>query len=375
MRKTWVYSIALLWVGFSWAQDLSIDEKYDRTFAITDRSNVEIVNKYGEVILNTWYRDSVRIFVRVSATGKNRDDVSREMDRVDIELRQIGNLVTGITSFDQKRSKGFFGELLDQVSDYSQTMIGSSKKLSVDFEVWMPADLPITVENKFGDVYLANFTDNISVDVSHGDIRGNEILGNLNLKHSFGKFRFDYVERGTLTLRGVEGKINRSDYLSFESSSSEFDLGEIKDLQINSRNDKFQVEQLYNAIGEGSFTDLNVDLFLNEMQLSFNYGEIFLSSIDKDFEKLRISGKSTDINLILDQASYINTRIVGEEDKMILPNSMLVMKKDVLEEEERIILSGYVGNTNTTHSDLDLDLRDGELIISIKETDIFTNRN
>ena len=48
-----------------------MEEKYDKTFAIGEIGNVDISNKYGEVIVNTWYKDSVRIQVSVSANGKN----------------------------------------------------------------------------------------------------------------------------------------------------------------------------------------------------------------------------------------------------------------------------------------------------------------
>ncbi len=375
MKTLGVYSLLILFaVGGVAAQDFSIEEKYDRTFAATESSSVEIRNKYGEIIVNTWYKDSVRVFVRVAATGKSRDDINSEMRRVDVELRKIGNLITGFTSFDQGRSRGFFGELMSQVSDVSQTMLGS-KKISVDYEIWLPADMPLTIENKFGDVYMANMTNQVNLDLSHGDLRGNEITGSFNLNQSFGKFRFDHLAKASMTLRGVEGKINRAELLTVESGSSELELGEIQDMQVNSRNDKYHFDRISTLIGEGSFTDFNVDYFLGEMQLNCNYGEVFLSQIDKDFDKIGITGKSTDINLILNQASYINTRIIGEEENMILPNSMLVMKKGDIDEEGRIALAGYVGNTNSSFSTLDLDLRSGDLIISIKETDIFTNRN
>ena len=151
-------------------------------------------------------------------------------------------------------------------------------------------------------------------------------------------------------------------------------MGEVESLQINSRNDKYDVEMIAEIIGEGTFTDLNLDFVSSTARLDFDYGEIFISRIEKDFSRIAIKGKSCDINMILDQASYIKTRIIGQEDRMILPNSMLGMKKEPLE-EDRISLSGFVGNTNSTNSILDVDINSGELIISIKETDIFTNRN
>ncbi len=374
MKKILAYSLVMI-IGFAgFGQEFSLEENYDRTFEIGEKATVDINNKYGEVIINTWYKDSVRILVTVSAKGKTRDAINKEIRRVDVDIRQVGSIISAVTEFDQERGRGFFGELLDQVSDYSQNVIGG-KKITVDYEVWLPMELEINIENKFGDVYLADLNGPVSIDLSHGDLRANQIRDHLILTHSFGKFRFDNVHEANFNLRGVEGKINSAHSLNFESSSSELDLGEIQTMQLNSRNDKYEIDILEDIIGEGSFTDLSVDKITRNANLDFNYGEIFISQIEKDFGKISIAGKSCDINMILDQASYINTTIIGEEERMILPNSMLVMKKEFVPEEGRIVLSGFVGNTNTTNGILDIDSKGGELIISIKETDIFTDRN
>jgi len=76
----------------------------------------------------------------------------------------------------------------------------------------------------------------------------------------------------------------------------------------------------------------------------------------------------------LNQASFIKTFIKGPEDRMILPNSMLVMKKEQFE-DGRISLSGDVGNTNIDHSQLVIDAQGGELVVSIKETSLFTEKD
>ena len=103
------------------------------------------------------------------------------MRRVEVELRKVGTLVTGVTKFDQGKNRGIFGDLLDQVSDYSQTVIGS-KKISVDYELWIPEDIDLTIENKFGDIYLASLTGPVSIDLSHGDLRANKVSNKLSLK-------------------------------------------------------------------------------------------------------------------------------------------------------------------------------------------------
>lgn len=372
MKRIWIYSLALALSTVSMAQ-VSLEETYQESFFIEDEASVDITNKYGDVIVNTWFKDSVKMKVLLRADGKTRSVVAKELSRVDIDIRQIGNLISGTTKLDQGKSRGLLGDLLDQVNDYSQSMIGG-KKIKIDYEIWLPEEVDISIENKFGDVYLSTLSGNVSIDLSHGDLRGNKITSDLVMDHSFGKHRFDHVEQGNFTLRGIESKIKTGTKLNIESSSSEMDFGDIEFVQINSRNDKIDIDQVRNMVGEGSFTDLELEMALSDISVDFDYGEIFINRIAKDFGKIILNGKSCDINMILDQGSYINTSITGMEAQMLLPNSMEIMKRDQLG-EGKISLNGFVGNTNTTHGVLKVNADDGELIISIKETDIFTDKN
>lgn len=373
MKKILIYSILTVFCSVLMAQNVKIEKNSDRSFHFNEGDKIDIVNKYGEIIVRTWMKDSVRIKVKTEAHGKTQETVNREMRRVELEFRKIGDIISGVTNFDRGRT-GLFGNLLNQVEDYSKSIVGGSR-ITVDYELWVPVKATLTLENKFGDIYLADLDGKVTIDLSHGDLRANSIGDELSLRHSFGKNTFDYIKKGELILRGADTRINRADRLEFESSSSEIDISTIDFLRINSRNDKFFIEEASKIAGEGSFTDMTLDYVIDHVDLEFNYGDVYLSRIDRDFTSIALTGKSSDINLILDQASYIKTYISGEEERMILPNSMLVLSREKLNEENNISLSGFVGNTNTNHSNLEINAQGGELIISIKETTMFTNKD
>ena len=88
-----------------------------------------------------------------------------------------------------------------------------------------------------------------------------------------------------------------------------------------------------------------------------------------------IVGKSTDINLVLDQASYFKSRIEGPEERMVLPNSMLTLQRQELDDGKSISLNGFVGNTNSKVGDLSVIAKGGKLIVAIQETPIFSKQD
>ncbi|MEQ9468809.1 MAG: hypothetical protein RLN88_15475 [Ekhidna sp.] len=344
------------------------ERDFKRSFAVPENAKVEVISKYGEVIIRTWEMDSVRFEVLVRAEGKNSAAVNKSMSRVDVRFRKVGSVISAVTEIGS--SGGILGNVLSEV----EGVVGSNK-LQVDYQVWLPQDVMLSVENKFGDVYLTSLDGKVDLDISHGDIKANDFTKSLNLKHSFGKSSFGKLQDGTFTLRGAEVRVDQARNLNVESGSSEIRVDKIERIQLNSRNDKIHILDANEIMCEGSFTNLTSDLLRGSARLDFSYGDIYLSRISKDFNSIDITGKSTDINLILNQASYIKTYIKGPEDRMILPNSMLTMQRELFENEGKISLSGFVGNTNTRHSQLMVEADGGELIVAIKETPIFVDRD
>ncbi len=344
------------------------ERDFHQSFSVPENAKVEIVSKYGEVIVRTWELDSVRFEVVVRAEGKNSSVVAKSMARVDIKFRKVGSVISAVTEI--SKGSGFFGNVLSEVEG-----VMGNNKLKVDYEVWLPRDVLLSVENKYGDLYIADMDSRVDLNISHGDIKANNFSETLNLKHSFGKSSFGQLEDGIFKLRGSEIRVDQAKNLNVESGSSEIRVDKLNRAQFNSRNDKIQLYDVYEMICEGSFTHLTADLLRGSARLDFSYGDIYLSKIVKDFNSIDITGKSTDINLILNQASYIKTYIKGPEDRMILPNSMLIMQKEQFADEGKISLSGFVGNTNTNHGQLIVEADGGELIVAIKDTPIFVDKD
>ncbi|WP_421764087.1 hypothetical protein [Ekhidna sp.] len=366
--KKYFNILMLLLLALPLLSQVRQERDFNRSFAVSENAKVEIVSKYGEVIIRTWDLDSVRFEVVVRAEGKNSSVVAKSMSRVDIRFRKIGSVISAVTEVSS--GGGFFGSVMNEVGG-----VMGSNKLKVDYEVWLPKDVMLSVENKYGDVYLTNLEGKVDLNVSHGDIKANDFSKSLNLKHSFGKSSFGKITDGIFTLRGSEISIDEAKDLNIESGSSEIRVDKMGRIQLNSRNDKIYLEEVNEVMCEGSFTNLSADLLKGSARLDFSYGDIYLSRIVKDFNSIDITGKSTDINLILNQASYIKTYIKAPEDRMILPNSMLTMQKEQFPDEEKISLSGFVGNTNTRHSQLIIEADGGELIVAIKETPIFVDKD
>ena len=81
-------------------------------------------------------------------------------------MRKIGQLIIVDTEI-EKRS-GTLSELFKDVEDYSKALFGS-QKLTVNIEIWLPENIDLSINNKYGDIYLVRLSGEVDITLAHGD--------------------------------------------------------------------------------------------------------------------------------------------------------------------------------------------------------------
>lgn len=353
--------------------DTKLTKNITKSYAMTSRAEVDITNKYGKVVVSAWDKDSVKIVVDIIAYGKNDEAVDKLMNKVNVDFMKSGDYLSVETEMNRKG--GSFGTVLSNIEGYSKSLLNKNK-VTIDYTVYLPSTASLILENKFGDVFIGNFDGNIDLDLSHGDLKARGLKGDSKIFLSFGKGRINQLKEGFLKLKGSEIEIDEGTKINVESSSSELAFGNIKSLYINSRNDKIRTGSLNVLKGTGDFTDIFVENVESDLDLNLEYGEFFAERIGEDFNTISLNSKSTDINLVLSPKSYFNANISGNEDRMIIPNSMLSLgKKDNSDAGYDFTLSGTVGYTRDKVGKVNIKAINADLIISIKEAEVFTKKN
>lgn len=354
--------------------DTKLTKNITRSFAVESGDDVEVINKYGKIIINTWDKDSAKFSVDIVATGKTDDIVEKLMDKVKIDFSYAVGFLTVETDMDKK--KGALSSVLNSIEDYSKSFT-SRNKVTIDYTIYVPDGVNLTLDNKFGNVFINDFSGKLDLTLSHGDLRTRSLEGKSEVSLSFGNGTIKNLKDGTVKLKGSELAVNNAQRLSVQSSSSEMTLGDIKSLKLNSRNDKIRIQEVTSVSGSGDFSDVNVDALISELDLNLDYGEIFVDRVDANFKAIAINSKSADISLILSPQSYFSANIAAQEDRVIIPNNMLSLRKNQNSDGELDLnLEGMVGNTRDDNvGKVNIIANNADLIISIKETPIFTDRD
>ena len=168
--KTLRYKLVLLlFVGAltaSWAQEL--EKKINRTFQVNSTITLRVDNQFGKVHIETWDKDQIDVEVVIRADMRNESRSQEFIDRVEIEISKSSSLISLKTEYGKNTSSR------------------NGESFSVDYTISMPVQNSLEVENKFGDIYLADLTGELDIDLKYGKMKGGKLTGKGNIEVAFG---------------------------------------------------------------------------------------------------------------------------------------------------------------------------------------------
>ena len=328
-------------------------------YSVSSGDNIEIKNKYGQVIVNTWEENLVKVEVKVTAYGKNNAAAEKILNRVGFDFNQVSSYVILETVLDRK--SGLFKDLLNNIGDYSKTLL-SKDRLDVDYELYIPENAGLKIENKFGDVFLGDLKNRCDITISNGNLKASDLSGYAKISVSFGNAYFGTINDAEIELKVADIEIEEAGALNISSSSSEIVIHNVTKGRIDSRNDKIKITQIAHFSGRSSFSKIEVGKMLNLTDLNMNYGLLAVSQINDDFTKIQLTGKSTDFNLSFDNQSYFNASLTARKDKLVLPTKISDVEIDYLEDNDNFVsVNGTIGNKNNQPGLVNVTAQKGDL--------------
>jgi hypothetical protein len=340
-----------------------ISKVIEKSFAVTSSITIDINNKYGQVIINPWDKDSVFFTVKVTARDKKYDALDKQLDRVEIDVDKARGYLKVETIFDRKSST--FREFINSVGDYSKALLSKSQ-ISVDYEISVPRSAVLFVNNKFGDVFIGNHTGKFNLDLSQGDFRANKIEGAANITAGFGNVRIKEMRDAILDLKAAEVEIQKGSNLSIESSSSTINISNCSTIKIDSKNDKtVRLRNIENVNGQGNFTNIEITQLKNYLDMDMNYGGLNIEQIYSDFRKIRLTARSSDLQLHIPYDSYTEVDITGRSEEIHLPMGAREKMNEIFvdDKEKRVNYSGFLGQEKKHISELYIKSNSGEVRI------------
>jgi len=335
--------IVLVIPGLAMAQ-FTESKQINKRFKAGSDTRIEITNKYGKIKINTWDKDSVVFEIKIRVEDKKLSKLEKLVEDVNVDFTGSQHFIIARTKVGESRSS-----IEKEILNFKESVFQSDGRIEVDYTVWMPKSNPLKVENKFGDIYIGDYSGDIDINLSNGNLKSHDFSGKTKLSLSFGDATINKMKTGTLDCNYSEIYIKEAGKLQITSKSSEFEITEINEINAESRRDKFRVYLIDNLTAKGSFTNYRITELNSTLNLKTEYGDLDIEKVAQGFKSVYVESRSMDINLGFSEKSEFGFDITHVKSETNFPGKMTIKNEEVLDEKEKKVqLTGNFGNSAKT---------------------------
>ena len=257
-------------------------KNYSKTYSLNETDIIDIDNKFGKIIVNTWTKNEVKVDVQIKVSTNDDSKAQKLLDNIVIK--------------DSKDGTGVYFKTIIDAEEGNNTSWGSmfkgshsnSRSIEVNYTIYMPAKSPLTINNKFGNTDLPDLGGKLIINNSFGSLAA-KVLSNpgSQIKVKYGNANIGSLNGSDLSVAYGSLDLGDCDKLSARLSYSSAKIGRIKtsgsinvkfggglsiaELDKNVKN--LAVNSSYSSTKLSIGNDQNVDFDVTVRYGSFNYDD------------------------------------------------------------------------------------------------------
>lgn len=260
-----------------------------KEFVVGQDVKLNVETSFGKVHCNVWDKNLMTIDVLVTVDARTDKDATNL-------LNQITPVITGNSSLVEISTR--FGKTGNN---------NKSQSYSVDYTINMPRSTSITVNNRFGDLYIDETTSPANINIEYGNMTINRLTNPasaITLKFSNGTI--NTMGDIKLNLEYSTLKVKNASDINSETKFTTLDLGELNSMVIDSEYDTYKVSEIKTLTGSGKFSTLDIDKLIHKLDLNVEYGGLDVKLVDNAFTLINLIASFNGIDLgIPSTASYV----------------------------------------------------------------------
>lgn len=326
------FSVTLLILVFGIVLHASAVDEYEKeiteSFAANPGTELNISNKYGDIDIKNWEKDSVALKVIITIEATSEEKAKLLFTNIDINMNKSGNVISAVTEMSHKFKTG--------------------KKFSIDYEVYMPEYIKLDLANKFGNIYIKSLKEKANINLSYGNLRAESLLypnekpvSTINL--SYAKATIDECNRTKLTLKYSKMNIGTSSALVVVSRYSKLHLDDNDTVIADSKYDAFNIINTNSFIvNMGQYSDFRIENVRKDLELNLRYGNCKIDNVSKDFNSIKVDNQYVASKIAIEEGASYSLEAETKYCGINYPDNAKVIQKIV--DKSETFLKVIVGN-------------------------------
>lgn len=174
------------------------EKTINKTYAASG-NKLWIDNSFGYVKVKTVSGNEIKVDISIEVTANKQDMAEHMFENIEVTDKQDGNNIRFKTTLDSKKKN----------KDYSCN--NCKNTLQINYEISLPASVPLDIANQFGDIVVPDYTAPISLTSKFGKLEAGKLSSVKDIKVEFGSaeiksvgnidasFKFSQVNISNLT--------------------------------------------------------------------------------------------------------------------------------------------------------------------------------
>ncbi len=254
-----------------------VKKQYHKEYITGPHTILSVTNKYGDVNLINWNKDSLVIDVVVTIDYPAKFKGKPLIEYIHVSFSQSGNKITAETQIDENSIERWYSS-------------HDKKKFSIDYTIHAPTYINFQLLNKYGDVFI------------------NELSGQADLEIRYGFVRINKLSRGnikplnTLTLAYSKGTIEEAGWLMLEMKYSKLEIKHGKAIAGDTKYSHLQIDNISSVVFQSKYDEFRFGT-VNNLVLVASYGDIKAGEVRK---KISLETRYTGVEIDHVPAGFIS---------------------------------------------------------------------
>ena len=307
-----------------------ISKQLKEEHSLTNMGELFLDNKYGDIIINGWEKDSINIIIDIEANGKDRATAQELLSRIKPSILITEKLIS-VKSEVLEKEASLFNKYFSKIDPFTN----EAANAKVNYTIYLPVRAEIELFNRYGDVLLSDWNGRLKATVEHGDLRLLDNIENPDLSISHGKLKAKSLVGAKIIASNGDIDINISDGLRLDTNGSEIKIGNATSLELYSNKDEIEVDSLSSIFGTVKYSTVVLNSVEEKVNLNLNIAELKILKFTKLFPVLAIEEFSSEIYINVSEISF-DLAAKLEQGVLRIPTSMKDVNTNMIDKKDKI---------------------------------------
>ncbi|WP_203256635.1 hypothetical protein [Hyunsoonleella ulvae] len=319
----------MLFSSMVYGQD-KLSKEIKKTVPLTNDGALYLENKYGNVFINGWDKDSIKFEISVEVKGKNLEKAKDLLKRINPDFITTTSQVVVKTEITEKNAS-FFNKYIKKIGPLNSEKANSD----INYSIYLPRKAAIEVYNKYGDIIISDWDGKLIADVEHGDLRITDDVLESKLSVKYGKLRANTLTKTNITAKDATISFEKSETLKLDADGATISLVEVGTLDINSNKDDIEINNVNTIHGTIKYSQVTLTNIWSKVNLSLNLAELRLKKFGINAPVVNLHQKSSEVYVNISKTNF-NFSAELEQGVLRIPKTMKDINSKVLDEKNKI---------------------------------------